>query len=77
MFEGYKECLDLLDSGKIKKGRILAMVRSFEHHSHREGDKQMHEDNLLDDAIRLLARPVITKRAKKKLEKMGQPERCG
>ena len=51
MFEGYQDCLALLDSGKIKIGRILAMVRSFEHHAYRETGKQILEDNLLSDAM--------------------------
>ncbi len=77
MFKGYKECLELLDNGKIKIGRILAMVRSFEYSTYRdEKHWQMEEDNMLKDALRYIAPNVISKKqAHQKLQDMGQPKR--
>ncbi len=69
---GYKECIEKMDRKEIKYGRILALVRSFEHHMLRETGVQ---DSILAGVAQILLKPTIQSKAKRKLEQMGQAER--
>ncbi len=71
-FRGVKEFIRLANDGKIKRGRLVKVRRSFEHHN-ADGSK------ILEDGFggipRVVSRSVFNRRGRREVMDRGQRSR--
>ncbi len=70
---GYEACIEKMENKEIKVGRILAIVRSFDHHV--VGEEGKVSKQVMTRLEQILFQPKFIQEAKRRLEEKGQPDR--